>query len=259
MGIYQTLAKSERDGKFAALVTVIRTQGSVPRHVGSKMVVFEDGSCEGTIGGGVMESQVIERAIRAIHSTEPETLSFQFHDPARGDVGVCGGEMEVFVEPIAPSPTVIVIGAGHVGREVAALADWLGFQVMLSDDRPEFAEEGQSGQSIETHHGPMAELPTLRSVHRQTYVVLTTRDVNIDVEGLPSLLETQAAYIGVIGSKRRWETAKEMLLERGVPEEALAQVHSPMGLDIKAETPREIALSVMSQIVSLRNKGQASK
>jgi xanthine dehydrogenase accessory factor len=254
MGIFQTLLELEREGKPAALVTVIRTQGSVPRHAGSKMIVFADGSCEGTIGGGAMESQVIERALLAIQENENEVLSYKFQDPERGDVGVCGGEMEVFVEPIKPSPTVIVIGAGHVGREVADLATWLGFQVLLSDDRQQIANSLEQSKEIEVHRGSMDELPFQRNIHGETYFVLTTRDVTIDVAGLPSLLDTPAGYFGVIGSKRRWETTRELLLEKGVPESAISRVHSPMGLEIHAETPREIALSVMAQIVAIRNK-----
>jgi xanthine dehydrogenase accessory factor len=202
-----------------------------------------------------MESQVIDRAIRVIEEDSAEILSFQFQDPAQGDVGVCGGEMEVFVEPVKPSPTVIVIGAGHVGREVAALADWLGFQVVLSDDRPEFADPQDIIEGIEVHHGPMNELSSCRTIHQETYLVLTTRDVTVDVEGLPTLLDTTAGYIGIIGSKRRWETTKELLIGKGVSENAISRVHSPMGLEIHAETPREIALSVMAEIVALRNKG----
>lgn len=253
MSIFQRLVELEREQKPAALVTVIRTQGSVPRHVGSKMLVFADRSFEGTIGGGEMESQVIDRSIRVIKMGGAEILSFQFQDPGRGDVGICGGEMEVFVEPIKPKPTVIVIGAGHVGREIASLATWLGFRVVVSDDREEFVGSDLGLDDVQRHSGLMAELPSHENIHGESYFVLTTRDVTLDAEGLPALLETSAGYIGVIGSKKRWETTKGLLLEKGISEDEIDRVHSPMGIEIHAETPREIALSVMAEIVAIRN------
>src|SRR5215510_8229274 len=124
--IYRALAEIEKDGKPAALCTVIRSEGSTPRHVGSKMLVYPDGRFTGTVGGGEMESRVIKAALESIRSGETQMLSYTMADPARGDPGVCGGQVEVFVEPILPAPTVVVIGAGHVGRAVAHLAKWLG-------------------------------------------------------------------------------------------------------------------------------------
>ena len=252
--IYQVLVELEANNQPAALCTIASSQGSTPRHVGSKMIVYQDGRIFGTVGGGELESRVLATALEAIQDGKPRLLSYNLADPQRGDPGVCGGQVEVFVEPILPKPTLVVVGAGHVGKAVAHLAHWLGFHVVVSDDRPELCSPESVPEADEFITGPLVELPQHISITSWTYLVLTTRNVTIDVPGLPALLETPAAYIGVIGSKRRWATTVEMLREAEVAEEQLARVHSPMGLEIKAETPEEIAVSIMAEIIKERRQ-----
>ena len=136
--IYQALAEIEKNNGTAALCTVVTSQGSTPRHVGSKMLVYPDGHFIGTIGGGDMEHRVLDEALIAMAEGQAQMIKYSMVDPSRGDVGVCGGTVEVFVEPILPAPTVVVVGAGHVGKAVVHLAKWLGFRVAVSDDRAEF-------------------------------------------------------------------------------------------------------------------------
>ena len=252
--IYQVLVELEANNQPAALCTIVSSQGSTPRHVGSKMIVYQDGRIFGTVGGGELESRVLATALEAIQDGKPRLLSYNLADPQRGDPGVCGGQVEVFVEPILPKPTLVVVGAGHVGKAVAHLAHWLGFHVVVSDDRPELCSPESVPEADEFITGPLVELPQHISITSWTYLVLTTRNVTVDVPGLPALLETPAAYIGVIGSKRRWATTVEMLREAEVAEEQLARVHSPMGLEIKAETPEEIAVSIMAEIIKERRQ-----
>jgi xanthine dehydrogenase accessory factor len=256
---YQRLAELERQGATVAVATVIQTQGSVPRHAGSRMLIFQDGSIEGTIGGGEMEHQVIQAAQEALQSGQMQRLSYSFRDPAKGDVGVCGGEMEVLVEPMKAPHKIVIIGGGHVGQSVAQLADWLGYHVVVADDREEYADDEVVPGADEVVHAPMAELAEELAIHNQTYILLTTRGVEVDLEGLPALLESKAAYIGVIGSRRRWETTAAKLRQAGVPEEKIARVTSPIGLELKAETPEEIALSMMAEIVMLIRGGSGDR
>jgi xanthine dehydrogenase accessory factor len=255
MSIYQRLAEIERAGGEAALATVTRARGSVPRQAGSKMIVHPDGRIDGTIGGGEMEQRVIAESVAAIRDGRPRLVHYTLSDPKDGDPGVCGGEVEVFVEPLRPRPTVIVVGAGHVGKAVSQLAHWVGFRVVVCDDRPDFATPEAVPDADETLTCALKDLPARMTINAQTYLVLTTRGVPIDVEGLPSVLATSAAYIGVIGSRRRWETSAKELREKGVPEADLARVTSPMGLEIQAETPEEIAVSVLGEIIALRRGG----
>jgi xanthine dehydrogenase accessory factor len=219
------------------------------------MLVYPDGHILGTVGGGELESRVIAAAVGAVRSGTAQILNYTMADPSRGDPGVCGGQVEVFVEPILPAPTIVVIGGGHVGRAVVHLAKWLGFRVAVSDDRPEFCNPESVPGADAYFPVEMGRLTEALEVTPRTYLVITSRGSAVDAAGLPALLETEAAYIGVIGSKRRWATTVKSLTEKGVPAEKLARVHSPMGLELQAETPEEIAVSILAEILMLRDRG----
>jgi xanthine dehydrogenase accessory factor len=259
MTIYHSLAQLEITGQPAVLCTVIASQGSTPRHEGSKMLVYPDGRTEGSVGGGELEGRVVVAAQEALQDGKPRTLAFSMVDPARGDPGVCGGIMTVFVEPILPLPTLVVIGAGHVGRAVVHLAKWLGFRAVVSDDRPEFCNPESVPDADAYFCCSIAELPAQYPISPTHYLILTTRNVMVDVPGLPALLNTPAAYIGIIGSKRRWTTTRNKLLEMGVAEEKLNRITSPMGLELQAETPEEIAVSILAEIIMLRRGGDGER
>ena len=254
MTIHQAIVELETKNEAGALCTIIRTRGSTPRHATSKMLVYPDGHILGTVGGGGLEQQVIAASLEALRDGQPRLLEFNMVDPSRGDVGICGGTVEVFVEPVLPKPLLVVIGAGHVGKAVAHLAHWLGFRVAVNDDRAEFCTPEAVPDADEYYPCPMADLPTQLAITPWTYLVLTTRGMDVDVQGLPALLDTPAAYLGVIGSKRRWAEARKQLLEAGMAEEKMARVHTPIGLDIHAETPEEIAVSILGEIIALRNE-----
>jgi xanthine dehydrogenase accessory factor len=253
--LFASLAELEQRGAPGALCTIVREHGSVPRHAGSRMLVHADGRIEGTVGGGEMESRVIREALAALQAGTPRLVQYALVDPASGDPGVCGGEVEIFVEPIKPHPTLLVIGGGHVGRALVHLGHWLGFRVALSDDRPDFCNPQAAPGADEYLPVPIRDLPARFQFHSQTYIVMPTRGMPLDVEGLPALLDVPHAYLGVIGSRRRWATAAKRLAEKGVPPEKLAQIHAPMGLELNAETPEEIALSILSEIVMLQRGG----
>jgi len=259
MTILQTLAELERKGEPVAVATVVRAHGSVPRHDGSKMLVRADGRIEGTIGGGDMESRVIREALAALADGETRMLSYAFRDVEKGDVGVCGGEVEVFVEPVLPRSQVIVAGGGHVGRAVAHLAHWLGFRVVVTDDRAEYASPESAPDADEHIHCALSELPERTRIDRSTFVLLTTRGMPVDIVGLPALLATDAAYIGVIGSRRRWETCVEKLRAGGMSGDDISRITSPIGLELNAESPEEIAVSIMAEIIMLQRKGTGAR
>ena len=253
--IYQALAEIEKNNESAALCTVVKSEGSTPRHVGSKMLVYPDGRFIGTVGGGDLEHRVLDEAWMAVADGKSRLLSYTMSDPSRGDPGVCGGQVEVFVEPILPAPMVVVIGGGHVGKAVVHLAKWLGFRVAVSDDRAEFCNSESVPGADAYYAVAMEKLTEHLKVTRQTYIVVTSRGSSVGAEGLPSLIDSSAAYIGVIGSKRRWATTVKALKEKGVADEKIARIHSPMGLELNAETPEEIAVSIMAEILMLKDKG----
>jgi xanthine dehydrogenase accessory factor len=223
------------------------------------MLVYPDGTFLGTVGGGALESRVMDEARQSLSDGKARLLSYNMADPSRGDPGVCGGQVEVFVEPVLPPAMVVIVGAGHVGKAVAHLAKWLGFRVAVSDDRPEFATPEAVPGADAYYPVAMAELSEALQLGSRSYVVITSRGSSVDVEGLPPLLASQAAYIGVIGSRRRWATTVRGLKEKGVTDEQLAHVHSPMGLELNAETPEEIAVSIMAEILMLRDGGTGKK
>lgn len=259
VNIYEAILALEKTQRAGALCTIIDTDGSTPRHEGSKMLVYEDNSFIGTVGGGEIENRVRQEAVNSIKDGKTRLLKYSMVDPSKGDPGVCGGTMEVFVEPILPIPLLVVIGGGHVGKAVVTLAKFLKFRVAVSDDRPEFCTPEANTDADEFYCVPMQDLPASLAITPQTYLVLTTRGSNVDMEGLAPLLDTPAAYIGVIGSKRRWLTTRKSLLGQGVPEEKVNRVFSPMGLELKAETPEEIAVSIMAEIIMVRNGGSGAR
>jgi xanthine dehydrogenase accessory factor len=255
--IYQAILEARQEGRPAALATVIRAQGAVPRHATSKMLVFADGQTVGTVGGGEVESLTIETSKQAICSGQPRLESYSLAGPKEGAVGVCGGQMEVFIEPILPPPTVLVLGCGHVGKAVAHLAKWLGFRVIVSDDREELCTPEHVPDADLYLPGELAAVLSHTPVDNRTYVVAVARGYPLDVAAVPILLESEAPYIGVIGSRRRWATTVKELQAMGIEEEALKRVYSPIGLYLNAETPEEIAVSIMAEITLLRNQGGA--
>jgi xanthine dehydrogenase accessory factor len=253
--VHEAAANAVRNHEAAALCTVVKSEGSTPRHVGSKMLVYPDGRFVGTIGGGDLEHRVIDAAWMSLADGKARLLHYNLADPSRGDPGVCGGQVEVFVEPLLPAATVVVIGAGHVGRAVAHLAKWLDFRVVVSDDRPEFCTRDVVPEADEFAVCAMQDLPKHVKIDSRTFLILTTRGSSVDAAGLPPLLKSAATYIGVIGSRRRWATTVKELGSRGVSPEEIARVHSPMGLELQAETPEEIAVSILAEVLMLRDRG----
>jgi xanthine dehydrogenase accessory factor len=218
------------------------------------MLVFPDGEIIGTIGGGELEKRVIDEALEALALRKPREVAYSMTDPARGDPGVCGGQLKIFIDPILPKPRLVVIGCGHVGREVIFLGDWLGFQVIACDDRSDICNSESVEGGHEFHHDLPNDLKENIKITPWTYVVLTTRDINVDASVLPIILNSNPAYVGVIGSRRRWATTNAKLIEIGIRQDQIDRVHSPIGLDLKAETPREIALSIMAQVLEIQKQ-----
>ncbi len=250
--VYRTLAEIQAEGDQAALCTVIRTQGSVPRREGAKMLVYSDGRIVGTVGGGELEARVIARAQELASQRETGIITISLVDPAKGDAGVCGGEMDVFIESLVAEATVLVVGCGHVGREVASLAKWLNFRVAVTDDRAEFCSPDWLPEADIYLPGIIPEALNGFQITDQTYIAAVTRGVKADTDALPHLLRSPAPYVGVIGSRRRWATAVKELQELGVPDALIKRAKAPIGLDIGAETPREIALSILGEILAHR-------
>lgn len=248
--VYAALLDVQNKGISAALATVINVTGSVPRHAGSKLLVYADGAIVGTVGGGKMESLVIGEAHAALADGKTRLREYSLNDIAAGDPGICGGTVQVFIEPIHTPPTLLVIGGGHVGKALAELGRWMQWRVVLSDDRAEFCNPEYVPDLAEYVICKPGEIAERTRIDRRTYIAAVTRGLPVDINLIPALLATEAPYIGLIGSRRRWAlTMRALQDERSISAEALARVHAPIGLELQAETPKEIAVSIMAEIV----------
>ncbi len=253
--IFEGIAEAGRKGQPVALVTVVRARGSVPRHEGSKMLVYPDGSILGSVGGGEMEARAIAEALAALKEGRPRLVDYTLVNPKEGDPGICGGEVTMFVDPLIPPPTLLIVGAGHVGRAVAFLGRWLGFRIVIYDDRPDYATSEAVADADRRLTGPLDEALKDVQFTPDTYIVAVTRSYPMDVALLRQVLDVPAAYIGIMGSRRRVLEVFKALRDEGVPEEKLARVHGPIGLELNAETPEEIAVSILGEIIMLRRGG----
>ncbi|MCJ7694461.1 MAG: XdhC family protein [Anaerolineaceae bacterium] len=253
MQIYELINKAIKEHKNLVLCTVVETNGSVPRHAGSKMVVFDGGSREGTVGGGEVEERAIQEAKKALIDGQPRLVDYSLISSDKELDGLCGGNVKIYIEPIVQAPKLIIYGAGHVGSALARLAKWLSFNVIVSDDRSDLCDDTLIPDADEFLPLMMADTPDHVKIDSNTFIAVVTRGADVDIQGLPRLLESEAAYIGVMGSKRRWEFTRKGLIDAGVTEDKIARIKSPIGLSILAETPDEIAVSIMAEIIKLRN------
>ena len=252
--VSQELIQVLQNNTPAALATVVRTRGASPRQAGAKMLVYPDGSIVGTVGGGEMEMRVITEAQGALRDGKSRYLDMTLSNEQRGDPMICGGEMEIFVDPITLAPTLVLVGAGHIGAAVAQLAQQTGFRVIVLDDRAEFVTPENFPHADERIAGDIVEKIREIDITPQTYIVFVTRAHTLDAALLGAVVEKDTAYIGMLGSERRVLTVKKMLKEKGVNETALARVHAPIGIEIHAETPQEIAVSIMAEIIQVRRQ-----
>ncbi|HEX4565854.1 MAG TPA: XdhC/CoxI family protein [Vicinamibacterales bacterium] len=241
-------------GEPAALVTIVRSSGSTPQRTGAKMLVFADGRTVGTIGGGCYENDALGKAREAIANGKPALIKYDLNDDFVQESGlICGGQMEVYIDPIAPTPALYVIGAGHVGWNLAKIAADAGFRIHVLDDREKFAnaERFPFADTIEVDDiGAWlhkADLPA------SAYVVVVTRGHTHDFDAVRALAARDLRYLGLIGSRAKVARIFDALESEGMPLECLQRVHAPIGLDIGAITPAEIAVSILAELIAIRH------
>lgn len=249
--ILAELGSAVAGGPPVVLATIVATDGSVPRHPGTKMLVHSDGSTVGTIGGGKVEAAIRDDALAALARNESQLHRYTLHDPDQGDPGVCGGTMTVYLEPYMTPHTIVVVGAGHVGKAVIDLAHWLGYRTIAIDDRADLMSEESMPNADVRFTGPVADAIVAHPITNNTSVIVVTRSHDLDAQITPMLLGTPARYIGIMGSKRRWASTRDLLDEAGLTDGEMERIHNPIGLDIGAETVEEIAVSIMSQVIGV--------
>jgi len=238
-------------GDSVALVTVVRSQGSTPQRAGAKMLVWADGRTVGTIGGGCYENDAFWKAREAIASGKQQLLHYELNDDFAQENGlICGGRMDVHVDPLTPSPRLFIIGAGHVGFYLAKLASDIGFQIHVVDDREKFANsERFPGADLAVE--PIPEWLHRADLPPASYVVVVTRGHQHDLDAMRALAARDLKYLGLIGSRAKVARIYDALLEEGMPPECLQRVHAPIGLEIGAVTPAEIAVSILAELIAV--------
>ncbi len=246
-------AEALKRGEPAALVTVVRSQGSTPQRAGAKMLVFADGRTVGTIGGGCYENEAVGKARLAIADGKPSLLHFELNDDFAQENGlICGGRMDVHVDPLLPDPHLYIIGAGHVGHELARMAGPAGFRLHVVDDREKFANRERFPDATSVIVDDIPTWLARTTLPSSAYVVVVTRGHRHDLDALRALAPRPLRYLGLIGSRAKVKRIYDVLVEEGVQIEQLEHVHAPIGLDIGAVTPQEIAVAIVAELIAVR-------
>ena len=253
MDLYEEIVRLRKDGRRGAVATIVNVRGSIPSFKTAKMLVRDDGSILGTIGGGCVEAEVWQAAREVMETEKPRTLTFDLNQDPKYDTGlVCGGTLEIFVEPILPPAELYIFGAGHVAASLYRVARIAGFDVTVVDDRETYAnrERFPEAQQViaEDFDKAMGQLVPSES----SYIVIVTRGHRDDMRILRWAVQTPARYVGMIGSKRKTITIFKELQQEGLPAELFDRVHAPVGLDIGAITPEEIAVSITAELIARR-------
>ena len=253
MDVYEELVRLRGLGQKCAVATIVEVRGSIPSYESAKILVREDGSMIGTIGGGCVEAEVWTAAREVIETEKPKHLTFNLGQDAAYDNGlICGGQLDVFVEPVLPLPKAFIFGAGHISKSLSKVAALAGFGTVIVDNRESFANRERFPEAIGIHAAEYEDVFPKLAINETSYVIIVTRGHRDDMRVLKLALETPARYVAMIGSKRKVINVLRELEKEGTPPAAFERIHAPMGLDIGAISPEEIAISVAAEMIAVR-------
>ncbi len=259
LDIYKEITRVVENGESAVLATIVHSSGSAPRKAGAKMLIKKDGTFLGTVGGGTGEEKVREKAREVMESGQPETLHLDLSGKGRDSVMICGGQMDVFLEPILSAERLYLFGAGHISQTTAAVGKMLGFKVTVIDPRAQYNNEERFPTAdtlmVEDFEKAFEKL----DIGYNGYIIIYTTGHVFDETCLEFAVGTRAKYIGMIGSKKKVKEVKDRLLQKGIPQEKLDAVYAPIGISIGAETPEEIAVSILAEVIKIRRSHSAGK
>jgi len=255
MDIYEEIVKLRQEGRRGAVATIVNVRGSIPSFETAKMLVRDDGSIAGTIGGGCVEAEIWQAAREVMESEKPRTLTFNLNQDPKFDTGlVCGGTLDIFVEPILPPALLYIFGAGHVSVNLYQVARRAGFEVIVVDDREAYANRQRFPEAKEIIAEDFDRVMAQLNPGEAAYLVIVTRGHRDDMRVLRWAVQTPARYIGMIGSKRKTITIFKELTKEGLSPELFKRVHAPIGLDIGAITPEEIAVAITAELIAARRR-----
>jgi len=251
--IYEEIVRLRRAGRRGAVATIVNVRGSIPSFKTAKMLVRDDGSIAGTIGGGCVEAEVWQAAREVMESEKPRTLIFDLNQDPKYDTGlVCGGTLEIFIEPVLPPAELYIFGAGHVAASLYKVARIAGFDITVVDDREVYASRERFPEAQEVIAEDFDKVTSRLQPSESSYIVIVTRGHRDDMRVLRWAVQTPARYIGMIGSKRKTITIFKELQKEGLAPELFDRVHAPVGLDIGAITPEEIAVAITAELIAKR-------
>ncbi|HVO82250.1 MAG TPA: XdhC/CoxI family protein [Terriglobales bacterium] len=257
MDLYEEIVKLRKEGRRGAVATIVNVRGSIPSFKTAKMLVRDDGSILGTIGGGCVEAEVWQAAREVMESEKPRTLTFNLNQDPKYDTGlVCGGTLDIFIEPVLPPASLYVFGAGHVALNLYKVARNAGFDVTVVDDREAYANRERFPEANEVIAEDFDQATARLTPNESSYIVIVTRGHRDDMRVLRWAVQTRARYIGMIGSKRKTITIFRELSKEGLPQELFERVHAPVGLDIGAITPEEIAVAITAELIAVRRRAE---
>ena len=253
MDLYDEIVRLRKLGQKCAVATIVQVNGSIPSFESAKILVREDGSFMGTVGGGCVEAEVWNAAREVIETEKPRHLSFSLGQDAAYDEGlICGGQLNIFVEPVIPQPRAFIFGGGHVSKGISKIATLAGFSTSIIDNREAFANAERFPEAEATYAEEYEDVFEKLPVNSSSYIIIVTRGHRDDMRVLRWAVNTQARYIAMIGSKRKTISVVHELEKEGIPREAFEKVFAPMGLEIGAEMPEEVAISVVAEMIAVR-------
>jgi xanthine dehydrogenase accessory factor len=257
MDIYEEIVKLRQEGRRGAVATIVNVRGSIPSFKTAKMLVRDDGSIVGTIGGGCVEADVWQAAREVMEAEKPRTLSFNLNQDPKYDTGlVCGGTLDIFVEPVLPPALLYLFGAGHVAVSLYKAAKSAGFDVIVVDDRDAYANRERFPEARELYAEDFEQAMGRLAPNESSYIVIVTRGHRDDMRVLRWAVKTPARYVGMIGSKRKTIAIFKELQKEGLEAELFERVHAPVGLDIGAITPEEIAVAITAELIAVRRHAE---
>lgn len=243
-----------KNGDEIAIATITKAEGSAPRGVGTMMAVLSDGSIYGTIGGGALEKHIIGLSIDAIKTGESKSYDLPLN--TEGVEMICGGRVEVFIDVYKQRPKLLIVGGGHIGYALYEQALLLDFDIVIFEDREEFLNPERFPNAHELVLGPVDETLKDYKIDENTYIIVVTRGHSYDEISLEQVVESDAKYIGAMGSKKKIIAIMENLTKKGFSKEDLEKVYAPIGIDIASEDPKEIAMSIIAEVLAIKNNGQ---
>lgn len=253
MDIYEEILRLRNLGQKCALATIVDVRGSIPSYESAKLLVREDGSMTGTIGGGCVEAEVWNAAREVIQTERPKHLSFNLGQDAAYDNGlICGGQLDVFVEPVLPIPRAFIFGAGHISKSLSKVANLAGFATVVIDNRESFANRERFPEAADIYAEEYEEVFPKLNINENGYVIIVTRGHRDDMRVLKLAIATPARYVAMIGSKRKVINVIRELEKEGMPRSAFERIFAPMGLNIGAVSPEEIAIAVAAEMIAVR-------